>query len=292
MAKILIVGAGDVGGRLAIGLAAAGHEVYALRRSAIVLPGVHSLMADVTKPATLNNLPLALDALVTALSPGQGGVEAYQRVYVEGTRHVLQALSGQKLLRHIWLSSTGVYGEDAGQWLDEHTEARPRTATGQVLLAAEAVARGELGVGVQWPCTVVRLSGLYGPGRYRLLNWVESGRPVQSVPPSWSNRIHVEDAAAFIQHLLEKAFTGHRLEPMYLGVDDAPSAQYEVLSWLATQMQVPAPAPVLVAAELAVSAGQGKRIANKALKASGYVLRYPDYRAGYAQVLAARAALS
>lgn len=298
MAKILIVGAGDVGGRLAIGLAAAGHEVYALRRSIVELPGVHSLIADVTKPATLNNLPLALDALVTALSPGQGGVEAYQRVYVEGTRNVLRALSGQMLLRHIWLSSTGVYGEDDGQWLDEQTVARPRTATGQVLLAAEAVARGEpvadiaadkdvrADTNAQWPCTVVRLSGLYGPGRYRLLNWVESGRAVQSEPPSWSNRIHVEDAAAFVQHLLEKAFAGGTLEPLYLGVDDAPSAQHEVLTWLAAQMQLPVPALAVGAAS---SAGQGKRIANKALTASGYVLRYPDYRAGYAQVLAARA---
>lgn len=278
MAKILIVGAGDVGARLATGLAAAGHEVHALRRSLVEYSGVQAVQADVTDPATLTRLPAGLDIVLTILSPGESGAEAYRRVYVGGTRNVLQALSGQTLIRHFWVSSTSVYGEDAGQWIDEQTPARPASETSAELLNAEQVAR-EAG----WPCTVVRFGGLYGPGRHRLLNWVASGREVQQEPPSWTNRLHVDDAAGLLQHLVGMALRGVALAELYLGVDDAPSPQYDVLAWLAQRLHKPVPVGVV-----RPGASQGKRIANKALGESGYVLRYPDFRAGYDQVLAAR----
>ena len=277
MAKILIVGAGDVGGRLACSLAAAGHEVTALRRQPQALPGVRMLAADVTRPQTLL-LPAGLDVVVTALSPGEPGVEAYRRVYVEGTRALQQALAGQHLCRQFWVSSTSVYGEDAGERIDEQVPARPASDTARALLDAEALVRA-----APWPSTILRCSGLYGPGRHRLLQWVASGRPVQQDPPSWSNRLHVEDAAGLLHHLVEQALAGIRLLPLYLGVDDCPVPQHEVLAWLDGRLGLPV--PPLVARP---GAGQGKRISNHALRESGYRLRYPDYRAGYEQVLAAR----
>lgn len=276
MAKILIVGAGDVGGRLAISLAGDGHEVWALRRSAVDMPGVRVIQADVTRPETLH-LPDGLDVVVTALSPGESGAEAYRRVYVEGTRALQQALTGQQLARQFWVSSTSVYGGDQGQWIDETTPAVPASATAQALLDAEALVMTGA-----WPGCIVRFGGLYGPGRHRLLRWVESGRPVQAEPPSWSNRIHVEDAAGLLRYLVMRTLAGEPVAPLYLGVDNAPSTQHEVLTWLAEQMQLPAPP-----GEARPDAAQGKRIRNQALQASGYVLRYPDYRSGYAQVLAA-----
>lgn len=275
MAKILIVGAGDVGGRLATALAADGHEVLALRRSETVLPGVRMIRADVTCPETLQ-LPAGLDVVVTALSPGEPGVEAYRRVYVDGTQALQQALAGQSLRRQFWVSSTSVYGEHQGEWIDEDTPAQAASATAQALLDAEALVMTGA-----WPGTIVRFGGLYGPGRHRLLRWVESGRPVQAEPPSWSNRIHVEDAAGLLRHLIIGTLAGTPVAPLYLGVDNAPSPQHEVLAWLAAQMQLPVPA-----GERREGAGAGKRIRNRALQASGYALRYPDYRSGYAQVLA------
>ena len=96
MARILIVGAGDVGGRVAVLLAEQGHHVWALRRSMPEqrqpLAGVQTLVADVTRPETLTQLPENVDLVITALSPGESGEAAYRRVYVEGTRHLLQAL--------------------------------------------------------------------------------------------------------------------------------------------------------------------------------------------------------
>lgn len=280
MARILIVGAGDVGGRLAVLLAADGHEVWALRRSEPAqrqaLPGVRCLVADVTQPETLANLPAGLDIVVTALSPGEPGVEAYRRVYVEGTRHVQQALAGQSLVHQFWVSSTSVCGQSQGEWVDVDTPADPASDTARELLTAEALVQASC-----WPSSIVRFGGLYGPGRHWLLRWVRSGRPVQTQPPSWSNRIHVEDAAGFLAHLVTQALAGVALFPVYLGVDDAPTPQHEVLGWLAQQLDCP-PLPAVNDPE----ASQGKRISNRSLRASGYALRYPDFRAGYAAVLA------
>lgn len=275
MANILIVGAGDVGGRAARLLAASGHAVHALCRHPRQWPGVTDLVADVTRPDTLR-LPPDLDVVITALSPGESGLAAYQRVYVEGTRALQQALQGQQLRHQFWVSSTSVYGESAGEWIDEQSPARPVTDTAAALLAAEALVRE-----APWSATIVRFGGLYGPGRHWLLRWVREGRPVQSDPPSWSNRLHVEDAAALLVHLVTQALAGETLPPLLLGVDDAPTPQHEVLAWLAQQMGLPAPS-----GESRPGAGQGKRIANHALHACGYPLRYPDFRTGYAQVLA------
>ncbi|MDP1541268.1 MAG: SDR family oxidoreductase [Moraxellaceae bacterium] len=275
MAKILIVGAGDVGGRLACLLAAQQHEVYALRRQPVPLAGVQLISADVTRAETLTALPKGLDIVVFALSAGAGGEEAYQRVYLEGTRNVLTALQDQSLQHVFWLSSTGVYGECQGEWIDESTPAQPATATGKVLLAAERCVQS-----FSWPSTMVRLGGLYGPGRHRLLRWVQSGKAVQISPPSWSNRIHVADAAGFLAHLCARVITGQPVLPLYLAVDDAPTPQAEVLTWLAEQMQLSAPPALTVDAPT-----QGKRIRNQGLRETGYQFMFPDYRAGYTQVL-------
>lgn len=187
----------------------------------------------------------------------------------------MQALVRQSLVHNFWVSSTSVYGQHQGEWVDANTPAQPGSDTGHELLAAEAIAQA-----AGWPCSIVRFGGLYGPGRHALLRWVKSGRSVQVQPPSWSNRIHVEDAAGFLAHLVAMALAGQPLRPIYIGVDNLPSAQHEVLAWLATQLDC-APPP----AENKPDASLGKRLSNAELHSTGYALRYPDYRAGYAQVL-------
>lgn len=281
MSKILIVGAGDVGGRTATELAELGHEVWALRRTSQAsqsFAGGGKLMwivGDVTKAETLT-LPLSLDIVITALAPSESGMVAYEQVYVGGARTLQQALKGQSLKRQFWLSSTGVYGEDAGEWVDETTPALPKRDTAKLLLQAEDVVRQS-----PWPSTIVRLGGLYGPGRERLLGWVRDAKPVQMTPPSWTNRLHVADAASLVVHLVQQCLAGVNVEPLLLGVDDAPTPQHEVLAWLAKQLELPA------APEKAVepNVSQGKRIRNLALQRSGYVLRYPSFRDGYLTML-------
>ncbi|MES2918827.1 MAG: SDR family oxidoreductase [Pseudomonadota bacterium] len=275
MAKVLIVGCGDVGSRLAVELAAAGHTVHGLRRQPFALPGVRMLAGDVTVPATLK-FPGGLEYVFVLLAPGESGEAAYRRVYYEGTKNVLAALAGQSLRRLFWISSSSVYGQDDGSEVDETSPAQPATATARVLLESEQLLR----TGV-WPATVVRLSGIYGSGRLRLLDWVRAGRPVQADPVQWTNRIHAADAAGLLAFLMAQDRDGVMLADTYLGTDSAPAPQHEVLDWLAERLQLPR-----VPRETKPGAGRNKRLRNARLLGLGYRLRYPDYRAGYAAMLA------
>jgi nucleoside-diphosphate-sugar epimerase len=278
MAKVLIVGCGDVGGRLATLLATAGHEVLGLRRHSFALSGVQALEGDVTEPTTLR-FPSGLDYVFVLLAPGESGEAAYRRVYYDGTRNVLAALAGQSLRRLFWISSSSVYGQDDGAWVDEESPVEPASATARVLLESEGLVRAGA-----WPATVVRLSGLYGSGRLRLVNWVRTARPVQVEPVSWTNRIHVADAAGLLAFLLEKDHAGAALAATYLGTDSEPAPQHEVLDWLADRLSLPR-----VPRETRPGAGCNKRLRNVRLLALGYKLRFPDFRAGYADMLAAEA---
>jgi nucleoside-diphosphate-sugar epimerase len=274
MAKILIVGCGDVGGRLAQQLVAAGHEVHGLRRSPFALPGVASLQGDVTQPESLR-FPTGLDYVFVLLAPGTAGEEIYRRVYLEGTRNMLTALQGQPLRRVFWISSSSVYAQDDGSWVDEES---PATATGTAGILRQSEA---LVLESAWPTTIVRFSGIYGPGRLRLLRWVQEGRPVQAEPVAWTNRIHREDAAGLLDFLLEKESTGEKLERLYLGTDNASAPQHDVLDWLADRLGQPR-----VPRESRPGAGSNKRLGNRRITELGFRFRFPDFRAGYEDVLA------
>lgn len=274
MAKVLIVGCGDVGSRLAVALASTGHEVFGLRRSAFSLPGVRALAGDVNDAASLR-LPTGLEYVFVLLAPGESGEAAYRRVYYEGTRNVLAALAGQSLRRLFWISSSGVYGQDDGSLVDEDAPAEPVSATSRVLLESEGLARASA-----WPATIVRLSGIYGSGRLRLVNWIQAGRPVQATPVQWTNRIHADDAAALLAFLLAQDAAGVALADTYIGSDDEPAPQHEVLDWLADQLGLP-PVPH----EYRAGVAQNKRLSNARLRALGFRFAYPDYRSGYAEVL-------
>lgn len=279
MSKILIVGAGDVGCRIARALAELGHQVWALRRSiqapecSAVGGSLTWLSADVTRPETLQ-LPSGLEIVISALAPSNSGLDAYEHVYVGGARALQQALQGQSLVHQFWLSSTGVYGESAGEWIDADTPAQPARESASCLLQAEQIIQV-----APWPSTIVRLGGLYGPGRERLLRWIRDAQPVQVSPPSWTNRLHVADASGLLVHMAQCALRGEALAPLILGVDSAPTPQHEVMAWLAEQMQMPMP-PAKPA-----GGSQGKRVSNASLLSSGYVLRYPSFREGYASLL-------
>jgi len=276
VAHVLIVGAGYVGLRLAELLVMSGHRVTALRRIPPTTPdGVHWLTADVLEPATLTDLPDDLDAVVSTLAPTERSEQAYRHIFVTGTGHVLDALAGRDL-PFFFVSSTGVYGENRGAWVDEDTPPRPTTATGGVLLSAEdrVLARRP-------DATVIRFSGIYGPGRTRLVDLVRSGQPVQNDPPTYTNRIHGDDAAGVLAHLLACGSDGQALPRRLLASDDEPAPLHEVAQWLAHRLGVPAPPAT-------AGPSRNKRCRNVLLKDLGYTFRYPSYREGYAEMLASK----
>lgn len=263
---LVIAGAGDVGGRLARLRAAAGDDVYALRRSrAPAAAGIRPVCANLMTGEGFAALPREASAVVFCAAPDRRDEAAYRALFIDGLRRVLDHVHAA---RRILVSSTAVHGEDAGEWIDETTLPRPRAFNGRVLLEAEQELARHGGA------IVLRLSGLYGPGRESLLRRARSGAPGR---PRWTNRIHLDDAALALSHLLDLPAP----QPIYLGSDDTPARESDVLAWMRDVEGLP-PVPAISAAQ------SGRRVSAARLRADGWSPRYPDYRSGYAAVLAAR----
>ncbi|BAN51272.1 NAD-dependent epimerase/dehydratase family protein [Metapseudomonas resinovorans] len=278
-ASLLIAGCGDVGSRLGQAMLRAGWTVHGLRRQVAALPaGVLPVAGDLEQPTCPADWPREpLDYLVYCAAANQHDEAGYRSAYVEGLRHVLAwlALHGQKPRRLLFVSSSGVYGQRDGEWIDERSPAEAEGYSGQVMLEAERLA---LASGI--PATRVRLTGIYGPGREWLLKQVRMGYRVVSEPPLYANRIHVADCAGLLAHLLAADAAGVALEDCYLGVDDAPAPLHEVMGWLRERMGV-----TEWAEESTVRRSGSKRCSNARARALGWAPRYPSYREGYAAIL-------
>lgn len=273
--RVLIAGCGDVGNVLATTLMRDGHLVYGLKRDTSTLPeGTRPVRADLLDPATLTNLPSHIDRLVYMPTPASRDQAGYEAIFIRGWSNLWASLAMQPA-RCLLVSSTAVYGESGGAVVNEETEPRPTRFNGRVLLDMERLARQ-----CAEHLVVARISGIYGPGRDRLIRLAaSSGLEVQQFPPEFTNRIHLDDAAAALRHLLEI----DRPDDLYLVTDDLPAPRYDVLSWLAKTQGHEPPKGLVVE-----NAAQGKRVSNRKLRESGFSLTYPDYRSGYTSVLEQR----
>jgi len=275
--SVLIAGCGDLGVALGLRLSVAGWAVTGLRRHPEALPaGIRPIAADLADPASLAVLRgQRFDHVVLAGAPGGFDEAAYRRVYVDGVRNLLGVLEGEPGV--LMVGSTGVYHQEDGSWVDEDSATEPRGFSGRALLEGEAALRDLAGD----RASVLRLGGIYGPGRLRLISEVRAGVGCPREPVRFTNRIHRDDAAAILQFLLEKRAAGQALAPCYLGVDCAPAPMWEVRHWLAEQLGV----SLDDSRPLSDSRGGNKRCSNARLLAEGYRFLYPDYRAGYAALL-------
>lgn len=278
---VLIAGCGYVGSALAARLQAAGRRVVGLRRSEAPLPpGVVALRGDVTRPATLTSLPDDIGAVCYAVAADAREDGAYERAYVRGVAGLLEALASRRIRPSclLFVSSTAVYAQDDGSVVDEDSPTEPRHFSGRRLLEGEALARS-----APFPGIVLRLGGIYGPGRTSLLDQVRSGRAaVAPGGPRYTNRIHRDDAAAAIQHLLGLVAPA----ACFVGVDCDPAPQAEVLAWLAGRLGAPPP-PVREPAPGSRRAAGNRRCSNRRLLQTGYRFLYPSYRDGYAALIEA-----
>lgn len=274
--SVLIAGCGDVGSRLGLQLSRAGWTVYGLRRNAAELPvpilPVRGDLSDASCPRCWPNG--TLDYLVYAASASEHDEAGYRQAYVEGLRNVLDWLRqrNQQPRRLLFVSSTGVYAQRDGEWIDEDSPTEPTGFTGRVMLEAEQLA---LGCGL--PASCVRMGGLYDPSRPWLQNQVRAGLRVERDPPQYSNRIHRDDAAALLAFLLQSDASGAALQPCYLGVDDDPAPLHEVVDWLRERLGV------THWAEQSMTRRAGsKRCSNARARALGWKPRFASYRDGYA----------
>ncbi len=281
MAKILFAGCGYIGTQLGIQLAAAGHQCFGLRRQCNQLPeAIQALSGDVTQPQTLTNLPADLDYVIITLTPGSFDESSYQAAYVQGLKNLLTALQAQDqtLRRLFFISSSAVYHQNDGEWVDEQSPTEPRGFSGKAMLDAEKVA-----IECDYPATCVRFSGIYGRGRQRLVDWALEGVSCQEQPPHYSNRIHQQDCVGVLKHLLELDMQGTEVEDLYLASDPNPAGFAEILNWLRQQLGNNRGDPQQ-GIEKRLRAGS-KRCNSQRLQASGYQFKYPDYKAGFSALL-------
>lgn len=272
---VLLAGCGDVGIRAGLQLAAAGRRVYGLRRSTAALPSpLVPLQADLADPVSLRNLPDDISEVVFLPAPGQRDESAYQGLFLDGLAYLIDSLQHRvRLDRLLFVSSSAVYGEQGGAWVDEDSPCRPLAFNGRLLLQAEQRLAG------MGQATVARCSGIYGPGRTRLVAQIANGsarRPAMA--SEFSNRIHVDDVAGALVHLLALP----QPAACYVISDDHPAPLAEVQEWIARQLGLPPPAPEQAAGARAVG---NKRLRNGRLRASGYALLFPDFQVGYAPLL-------
>ena len=284
MGTVAILGCGYVGRALGRQLIEGGHDAIGVSRSDEGLEqaetaGLEPVRGDVTDAESLSTVPDA-DALVFAASSGGGGADAARRVYVDGLRTVIEAFGDrdERPARLVYTSSTGVYGDHGGDWVDEGSPLRAGTAKTEVLVEAERGARLASSAGIE--PVVARLAGVYGPGRYRLGRYLDG--PVRE---GWLNQVHVEDVAGALGFLLELD------EPpgTVLVSDDEPAWRPDFAAWLAEACGREPPAVAEADGARAERRRRGqKRCSNARLRGLGYELRYPTYREGYRDAVAGK----
>lgn len=270
--RVLIAGCGYVGTELAAHLVLRGAEVFALRRRPGALPaGVRAVAADVAEPSTLRSLPDALDAIVYLVSADARDEARYRAAYVDGVTHLLAATRAERFL---FASSTSVYAQQGGEWVDEASPTQPSAMNGRLVLEGEATVRAR-----HSEACCIRFGGIYGPGRRRLVDAVASGGKRWRAG-HYTNRIHRDDAAGALVHLLELP----GLPAVRVGVDREPVLEETLVRWLAERLGAPDPGPERGGG----APGPGsKRCSSAALVASGYAFRFPTFREGYAAMLPA-----
>ena len=287
--RVAVLGCGYVGLELCRQLA--DHDVIGVRRSReglerVEATGARAVQADVTDADALARVPDA-DTVVFAASSGGRGAEAAREVYVEGLRTAVDHFRGRADPpdRVVYASSTGVYGDHDGGWVDETTPLSPTTEKTEVLAAAERLAR-ELAPEYGIDGGVARFAGLYGPDRYRLERYLEG-----PVTEGYLNMIHREDAAGVVRLMLESTD-----EELLLAVDDEPVDKWAFADWLADECGVERPpkrtmAERLEDGDLSAAARRrirtSKRCSNDRLRELGYEFRYPTYREGYRSAIEA-----
>jgi nucleoside-diphosphate-sugar epimerase len=282
---LVIFGCGYLGGEIARWSADRGVRVTALTRNeekaaALRAAGITAVVAELAGDAWHPAIGGA-DLVLNCVSSGGGGAEAYRRSYLAGMKSVLAwAEQHGPVGTLVYTSSTSVYPQDGGVRVGETSPVAGRDERSAVLVETEALLPAN--PQAVRHCLVLRLAGIYGPGRTHLLQQVRTGR-VSGAAAHHLNLIHRDDACAAIWAALAHApVPGSHL---FNVADDGAATKAEVTAWLAGRLGVPAPrftgepaggrAPAL-----------DRIIVNARLKSVlGWSPRFPTYREGYASLL-------
>ena len=276
--RILLAGYGDIAQRLVKQPALCKDQFIAVRRrESAAKQHLVTLQGDLREGQLVSSLLNNVDVIVATISPDSFSDEGYRDSYVAVANSLAQCIvvSDKKPGLVIWVSSTSVYGENNGAWVDENTPACPVGFSGKRLLQAEQIIQE-----IPTNTIVVRFSGIYGPGRTRTIEMVKQEKISAAKASPWSNRIHSDDCAGVLAHLIDLYRQRRHLEDIYLATDNLPAPLNQVHRWIAEKMNI---------SDLkeAVSSGRAnRRCSNQRLLATGYQFKYPDFRSGYAELIA------
>lgn len=270
MANILIIGCGAIGTQLAFILTQQGHSVTGVKRNPPPSDEtIHYVRADICSSADTAQLPTDIDQLFFIVSADWRTEQSYRDVYDIGLNNVLRRFAQVPC---IFVSSTSVYAQSQGEWVDEKSPAQADNVNSQFIRQAEQQL-----IAVNPLNTVVRFSGIYGRGRNYLLSRAKQSPAIQHTPTYFTNRIHQDDCVSVLAFLLEKKLAGVALDNYYLASDDDPAPTYEVMTWLAQQLNCLAPSIKTIESDDTMN----KRCSNQRLKNLGYQFIYPGYKDGY-----------
>jgi nucleoside-diphosphate-sugar epimerase len=274
--SVLIVGCGFVGLPLAQSFASSGwktHAITASEASASSLRresfAVHAI--DIAEATQFEDLPERIfDVVIHCASSGRGGAADYARVFFNGVQNLMAHLEYRRL---IFTSSTSVYAQTDGSWLDETARAEPVRETGQILRKTEELVMGTGG-------TVARLAGLYGPGRCAPLENLLQGRAIiQEDGSRVMNTLHQLDAAGALHFLADSEGNG-----LFNVVDNQPVTEMEWFQFVCHRLHKPLPSTG--PRDLNRKRGwTNKRVSNQKLRSLGWNPIYSTFKEGMIQML-------
>jgi nucleoside-diphosphate-sugar epimerase len=282
---VLIAGCGYVGLTLGAQLTARGHRVSGLRRPGsdsgpLLAAGLTALGADLTRPADVEALEGAWDRVVYCAAPLEPGPAAYRAVYLDAARLLATRLRRERGVRVVVTGSTGVYGQTDGEPVTEESPADPRTDTGRVLREAEELWRSET------DAVVLRVAGIYGPGRHRLGALSRGEVRLRGDGGRWMNLIHRDDLVEALVALVPRDAAGG----VYNVADDASPTEREYYEWICGRLGV-APPGAGPGADPEPAGPRSRRATNKRVVArklreeTGWRPRYPTFREGYGPLI-------
>ena len=271
--KVLIIGCGQLGFSIVNNADPDVFKLYGFSRSLRKSPAsIEMHQVDILKTEAIDVIKLINpEIIIYAVSADTQSIESYQDHYVVGLKKTYEAILELDHFKYLFfVSSTRVYGQKTTKILSELDIAEPSDYGGEALMEAETVARQ-----LKDKATILRLSGIYGPNRKRMIQLAQSNPGNWPATNNWSNRIHEEDAARFIVFLMKRIMMQESIEPIYLVTDGVPTKQYDVLTWIRNRLQLTTDTIELPILE------NGKQLQSVLLNQTGFVLKYPDFTYGY-----------
>ena len=282
----LVFGCGYLGNRVAQRWLESRDRVFAVSRSeqsarAMQQDGLLPIVADVTQPESLIDLP-EVDTVLYAVGFDRLSGHSIADVYVQGLQNVLAQLPAPRQ-RLLYISSTGVYGQSAGEWVDESSICQPERAGGLACLAAEQELEKQR---AELDSCILRLAGIYGPGRLPRRDALLAGEPIKAPADGWLNLIHVEDAVRVVL----AAATAGQLPDRLLVSDGTPLRRQQYFAELCRQLDAPDPCfdEQQQSETDRARASSSKRVSNRQLlDLLGEVIVFDSFADGLADILQA-----